>query len=491
MTQLGKKIFSHSIIYGLGDIIRKCLGFLLIPIYTHILSPADYGVLELLDLLSYVISLLLAMGVSESVLRFYFDYKDQNERDQVITNAFLVLIVAATLGLLIFLPFVTQLSNLVFEKSDYARLISIVVLTIVIELFNELSLTLIRIQERSILFTAVSLSKVTLSLGMNILFLVYYRMGIEGVLLSGLIASLATASFVLCVSWEKVKFSYSWPILRKMLIYGAPLIFNWFSMFILNFGDRFFLQRFSGLDSLGLYSLAYKFGMLPQLLVYAPFMRYWSVKRFEMIGDKDANKAYSDVFTFFCLIEIYVSLGIAILIPDVIALLSDPEFHHAADFVPLLLLAYIFNGIYGQVCIGILIAKRTKLLAVFSLLVAALNLALNFFLIPIMNIWGATLATFISFFVLSLLVYFSSQRLFYVNYNWKRLITCFLLAFFLFFIAHSIDIDSIFLSITVKFLIAASFPFVLFFLSFYKKEELELVRSTLKRWRSFISKRQL
>ena len=82
MFHIVKNIARHSLIYGVADILNRSIGFLLIPLYTHYLTPADYGTLELLDLTSYIVGMLAAMGVSNSVVRFYYEFSDQEKKDQ-------------------------------------------------------------------------------------------------------------------------------------------------------------------------------------------------------------------------------------------------------------------------------------------------------------------------------------------------------------------------------------------------------------------------
>jgi O-antigen/teichoic acid export membrane protein len=87
MFDIVKNLTKHSLIYGLSGILSRSIGFLLIPLYTHYLTPADYGTLELLDLTSYIIGMLAAMGISNSVMRFYYEFSEQEMKDQVISVA--------------------------------------------------------------------------------------------------------------------------------------------------------------------------------------------------------------------------------------------------------------------------------------------------------------------------------------------------------------------------------------------------------------------
>lgn len=389
--------------------------------------------------------------------------------------------------MLLVLPAADSLSLLVFESGDYGRFIRIVSITLVIELFSEVCLTYIRIQERSLLFTTVSLCKLLLALSLNIYFLLYLDMGISGILFSGLITGAVTLFVVMGLAWQNIRFSFCSEILWQMLAYSAPLIFNWFSMFLLNFGDRFLLQRLASFSDLGLYALAYKFGMLPNFLVCAPFMRYWSVKRFELMKDPSARSTYSRVFSYFCLAELYICLGIAVLIPEVLPFISEESFHQAAAFVPILLLAYLFNGVYLQLAVGLLVKKYTRQLATCSLATAGCNLLLNAFLIPRFGAWGAAIATLLSFVGLSAFVYWQSQKVFPIVYQWGKVFGLSFVAFLIYALASMLSFETTLGALCWKFSLAASYP--LWILPLLESEERELVWTTVQRLLSSLSRR--
>ncbi|RKX26516.1 MAG: hypothetical protein DRP47_08065 [Candidatus Zixiibacteriota bacterium] len=169
---------------------------------------------------------------------------------------------------------------------------------------------------------------------------------------------------------------------------------------------------------------------------------------------------------------IYVSLGIAILIKDVIVIVADQQYHSAYMYVPTILAAYIFYGIYSYVQFGILIKKKTKYLGFCTLAVSVVNIALNYLFIPILNVWGATLVTFISFFLLAVTIYPIAQKLYHIPYQFGRLAKMAVLAIGLFFLASFIELEPIMLSLGVKFIIALSYPLLLHLTRFYTTDEI-------------------
>jgi O-antigen/teichoic acid export membrane protein len=396
---------------------------------------------------------------------------------------------AVTLAILY--AFAGKISLLVFQSSDYSHFFNIVFITTVIGLSNEIPLTLLRIEEKSIAYVSISLTKLVINLTLNIVFIVKFKMGVQGILYSGLITGVLLGLTMLIVILKRLNFklSYSFPILRSMFAYGLPLVWNWLGLFVLNFGDRFFLQRFDGLSDVGVYSLAYKFGMLPNVLILSPFLMIWAPKRFDLLKEPNAKDIYSNVFTYFMFLQIFVGLGIVVLIKEVIQVISEQNYWSAWMYVLPILLAYILNGVYLYVQFGVHLKNKTKHLAYASLFAAIINIAGNFILIPKIKVWGAALTTLVSFAFLMAYVYVPSQKLYHVSYQWKRIIHMLITAICLYVFAFFIPLKNLVLLIVIKFFIAFSFPFILLATRFYTEQELGHIKSILRTVLGFLLRR--
>ena len=175
MFGLVKNIARHTVIYSLADLAGKGIAFLMIPLYTYYLTTEDYGTLELLDLTSYVIGLFLALGISQSVVRFFYDFESEEKRQQVISVALISIWILSAVVLIGLFPLARPVSNLVFQSPDYARLFNILFATLAIQLSNEMPMTVLRIRQKSMLYAAISLTRLVLTLSLNILFIVKYE----------------------------------------------------------------------------------------------------------------------------------------------------------------------------------------------------------------------------------------------------------------------------------------------------------------------------
>jgi O-antigen/teichoic acid export membrane protein len=468
-----KNVAKHSIIYGMSDMLSKAIGFVMIPLYTYYLTTADYGALELLDLVNYIVVLFLGMGIGQSLVRFYYEYDDEEKRKQVVSVSLIIMTVASLIVMGIMLFFTKSISQLVFKSPDYFQMLNIVFITIMIGISQEIPKTLLRIEEKSVLFVSVSLVKLLLTLSLNILFIVYFKMGVMGILVSGLISSVIVGVYLMYYDVRRTPLTFSFPLMKSMLKYGFPLVWGTLGMFVINFADRFIVQRLMTLSDVGIYSLAYKFGMLPNILILSPFLMIWAPKRFDLLKEPNAPKLYSVIFTYLMFIELFGGLGIAMLIKDVITLVAAPEYHEAYKYVAIILLSYILNGIYIFSSFGIHFQKKTRHLAIASIGGGALNIGANFLLIPIMGLWGAALATLLSYIFLVVYVFIVSQKLYFIPYEYGRLAKMTFTALGLFIIGSFINPTSIVLSIALKLCISLSFPFILYLERFFTDEELK------------------
>lgn len=474
-----KSVVKHASVYGIGDILSKGIAFFLIPFYTHYLTTDQYGTLELLDLTSYVVSMILATGVGEAVYRYYYHYEDEHKKKLVVSTAMITYWVNLCIGLPLLLIFSDKISELVFESVDYYRLFNIMFITTGIALSNEIPRVLLRIQKKSVVFVSVSLTKLVLNLLLNILFIVKFGMGVEGILYGGLIATSVIGIYLLYYVFRHIKLGYSFEILGGMVRYGLPLVLNWLGMFVLHFGDRFILQRFDSLSDVGIYGLAYKFGMVLNFMIMTPFLNIWKPKQFEIAKEPDAKEIFSNFFTYFVFVVLFAGLGMSVLIKDIVSIMADAEYFSAHLYVPVLLLANVFFMCYWYTQIGLLLKKKTIYLGLAAAFGAGINVGCNWYLIPKIGVWGATLTTLISFvFFFSFTTYFA-QKYYTIPYQIGRIFKMIVATGVLFYIGFSVNPDNLVISIIVKALIALTFPFVLYLMRFYTEPEKRKIKELL------------
>lgn len=475
-----RKLFKHTSIYAMGSILSKAIGFLMIPVYTRFLIPQDYGILELLSMTTEVISLFLGMGLTLAVLRFYYLYDEERERKEVISTALLSAMFAYGFAFALLISFSQGFSRLLFSTGRYSFYFKIVFINMFLASGIEIPLCFIRAKQRSMFFVALATVKLVSQLSLNIYFVVYLRMGILGILYSTLISSALMSLYLTSTTLKEVGLHYSIHKLLQMVAYGGPMVFSSLCAFILTFSDRYFLNHYCNLTDVGIYSLAYKFGMIMPALLIGPFGNIWSVQMFEIAKKEQAKEIFSKIFKYFGFVLLICGLAISLYIKDVLRIVSDPTYFSAYRFVPIIAFAYIIYGWFYVVQLGILIEKKTKYMALATATAAGSNIGLNFALIPHFGGMGAAWATVLSFIVRFSLVYLFSQKFYYVKYKWHKMGKALACAFVLFLIGTSVNTNSQVFSICFKTAILGFFPIILYAVGFFSANEKKVIIKFVK-----------
>ena len=481
-----KELLKHSLIYGIGIYIGKAVGFLMIPVYTRYLTPGDYGVLSLLNYTTYIAGILIVMGITQAVFKFYFEYKNEVDRKQVISTALLFIILSALIFTLILIKLSPQISALVFGNASYSYFFALIFIANFFDNAAVVPFAFIRAEKRSLLFSVISLLRLILALSLNIYLIVFLDMKVLGVLWSSVIS--ASVSFIILFGYtlRGVRLFFSFAKLKEMLIYSIPLVPAGLFSFIIHFSDRYFLNYFSVLDEVGIYSLGYKLSIMLLFVIGQPFSLIWSAYMFEVAGKENAKEFYSRIFTYFSLVCIIFALGLSIFIKDILKILVDPSFFEAYKVVPVVLCGFVLLSMSNIFDVGIFLKKKTIYKTFNQGIAVMVCLALNFLLIPRYGMMGAAWATFFSYFALSLATYITSNRIYYIRYEWGRLVNMAAVALLIYFGSALVEIQNFFAAIVLKSALFLTFPFLLFIFGFFREEELKKMKEILQKMPSRI-----
>ena len=423
MRGIGK----HTLIYGAGILLNKGIAFLMLPLYTRVLTPADYGVLGLISMTIDVIAIAAGHQLVQGVYRFYHKAGTETERGEVVSTA----LVAMGISFLITggVAFVAseQLSVLIFGDARHTLPFRIAAGAFALESSVLVPLAYARVRDRSTFFVTAGAAKLLLQVGMNLLFLLVLKLGVVGILLGTLVANACVGGALSVWVLRSTGISFSRRAFRDLARFGVPLIAMQFATFTSTFGDRYFLQAAGREAAVGIYDLAYKFGFLMVLVGFSPFMQVWEPKRFEIWQDPDRDRLLARGFQYLNLLLLTTALGVALFVEPVLRIIADPAFHGAAVLVPLLLLAYILQSWAQVLNIGILVRDRTELLTIAEWAAAGFALLAYALLIPRFLAWGAAIATLLTFAIRFALIYAFGQRLEPVRYVWRPVLRLLLL----------------------------------------------------------------
>jgi len=407
------------VVYGAGQFLSRLLSFLLLPLYTRKLTPADYGTLQLVMLIFEVVALVAGSRIAAGVFRLYYREPEENKRHSLLSTAFILVNGSYVILGLIVLLFAGLFARLALGSDSYAHLVRLAAgafifqgAVIVPTVFNKL-------REQPWRYVATTVGVQALQAVLNILFVGFLGMGVRGVFLSGLLAFAAFGTAAAGVLLSQVGYRYSRSAARELLEFGLPLVATSGAVLLMTTGGRYALEQFSTLTDVGLFALATTFGIVLVNLGNAPFMQVWEAARFRIALRPDRDALYARAFVLLNVSLFLVATAIAIFVHDYLAIAASPGYGPVAQLVPLTLSAYLLQCWTMIVDTGIMLADKTAAIARSNWIAALVSLIGFVTLVPAWKTLGAAVTLLLAFGVRFLTVYWSAQRLTPIRYEWS------------------------------------------------------------------------
>ncbi len=404
MDRSHRDLLKHSGVYGLGHVLTRLASVLLLPVYTRFLTPADYGVLAILDLSVALLSIVLASGTVRAVVRHHFESDDEAARDGLWWTG-LVLLVAT--GVVLLAP------ALLFRESiaawtlggDSARggyLFLLALATLALGTLEQLFQAHLRVYKQSTLFVVVSLGRLVLNVALNLWFLIALGLGVEAMLLGNLLTAVVATGALFAVFLKRrggVRLRLD--LSRELFSYGTPLVVASLLATAMHQLDRYLLRTMLDLGDVGVYAVAYAIGQGINTLVLQPFSQIWYVVIYELDGKAELEAAVSSVFRYFFSGLALLMLGASLFAVPILEILVASEFRSAAELIPILCLAYLLFSLHAHFNLPPLLAKRTTAMIPPHVLGVIANVVANLVLIPRLGVAGAAWASVVTFAVFS------------------------------------------------------------------------------------------
>ena len=294
-----KYLLTHSSIYGLGTILARLVSFLLLPIYTRHLTTVDYGVLEMIDTSNMLIGLVVTVGISRGMSRFYYEEENISYRNTVVSTTYLI---AFSLSLMLF-PVLYYLSPivsvLVFSSEKFESFFIISFLSLFLGLIIDIGMMYLRLEKKPFIFITVSTSRLCVLIGLNIWFIVFLNKGVMGILLSSLITRILYAMFLTSIILSRTKLRVSYGLAKKILKFSLPMIpANLFSTMIKQ-SDKYFVLYLMTVTDAGIYSLSLKLGNTIHMLITMPFIMAYIPRRFEIMNKVESSHTFQIMFSYY------------------------------------------------------------------------------------------------------------------------------------------------------------------------------------------------
>lgn len=421
-----KAALRDSLVYGLAAVLSKGLAIFLLPIYTRVMSPADYGVYDLLVTLVALANLVVALEVSQGLARYWAETAEGSARIRFASTA-LLFTVCMYVGVFWFtLAFAVPLTKLLMGDVIYVVAFRLGMAFIALSGLYYLVLNQFRWELRSREFAMISLGYAVLTLGFALLFCVVLDWGLEGVLLAQIAATLICLLVALWRLKASFKLAFDFLALRRMLVFSLPLVPSGIAIFTSLYFNRFALIQYATIEEVGIYGLATRIAGLITLLILGVQAALTPLV-YQHANHPETPGQIARLFSWFAAIALLGCLGLGLLAGELVQVFATADYTRAAPLVIILAPAMLLSQMY-VFAPGIGIRKKTLHQLGVTLLAAAISVLANWLLVPVFGMAGAAWATLFSSVVFLFGWFWVSQRLYPVPYAWRQIAPC-LLAF--------------------------------------------------------------
>lgn len=474
-----KQLSKDTAIYGVSTIVGRFLNFLLVPFYTNIFLPAEYGIITNVYAFIAILNIIFIYGMDAAYLRFAKDNELGDEKNIFSTPYFAVAAFSLIVSLLIIL-IKNPLADSLAVPENYNYLFYLVASILFADALAVIPFIRLRIERKAKKFAAFKIINILTNVTLNLYLILKLKMGIEAVFISNLAASVLTYFLLIPSVLKLLNFKFHINIFKRMVKFGLPYLPAGLGSILIQVIDRPIMEHLTDLTTLGIYQANHKLGIFMMLFV-SMFQYAWQPFFMQESKSEDAKKIFSKVLTYFTLAASVILVVLSLFIEDIIKLeifgrtIIGPDYWSGVIVVPVILFAYIFNGIYVVFTAGIYIKEKSIYVPLITGAGAAVNIISNFILIPVAGMMGAAISVVLSYIVMAGGLYFVTQKFYYIEYELKKIALIFFLIFLFGFVYYYLYFNNQ-LVLIYKFLLLIFFMISLY-LFVFSKDEITFVKN--------------
>jgi O-antigen/teichoic acid export membrane protein len=445
-----KKLGSDSLIYGLSGIVTRMIGIFLIPIYTRIFVPQDYGIINLINTTFYLLGLLVVCALDNSASRWYYDSKEESDHKKTFgTWIWFQFILSATVASIVIIlsPYLVQTF---FKENGKPIYFILPAITIITNMLPAVINNWYRVHQRPLATVVFSVSQTLVTIGLSVLFVIVLRWHITGVF-AALAISSALFSLVALQQmhgWLNVKY-FSIERLKPMLKYALPFIPAAIAYWLLNSTDSYFLAFFKNNAEAGLFGIGASVASGIVLFTGA-FQQAWGPFAFSIMNDDNAKQVYAHVFLLYGYIMSFLAASLMLFAPEVLMLLTAPAYHDAAWVAGILGYNMVIIGFTYIAVIGTSITKSTSPYGIGMLIATILTIILDIILIPKFGKEGSAIATMAAQLIVPAYLFYKGQKVYPIPYKYAEVLIAMTCMAFVVIMIRFISFHNMAVQITVK-----------------------------------------
>lgn len=441
--QAKPSVFKSTAWYGAGNLIFRAVNFLLLPLYSQVLSTAEFGNYALIMAFYSIALIFYQAGFGIGFTKFYLDADSEEKRKTVLSSilntVFFLSVILSTIGLF----FTNQISFLLLGSSAFSQLFFVVFVSLFFENISYFLLYYFKTLERSkfvVLITTVSSS---VNFILNILLVYYLSLGVQGIFIAQLAAGAVIVFVLIPLVLKDYIILIDKELIKKVFKFSAPLFIGSIFAVLLEVIDRYFIDYFLNTSEVGIYSFSYRIALVMNLFVIS-FRTAWAPRAINNYKEGNYSDDFGKIFTKLIASTLLVFIVVSLFAGDLFNTkvfgydVFSESYRPGIEIIPIVLLAYLFSGFTSFYSVYPLVTGKSKHFLISDICALVINVVLNILLIKPLGIMGAAVATLVGVSFNTIYLWLISKNNIKINYEMKNVIViiisglmCFVAAFYI------------------------------------------------------------
>lgn len=413
-------IIKNTFIYTIGRMLPQVTGFILLPLYTKYLPPAEYGIVESMLGLGMVLTIFFSMATERSMFRLYHDYTSLWKKKIFIGNISVLIVLLSSLILFILFLLKDYVAQ-IYLSISFSPYYVYAIINAYVMAFAFIPQTLYQVQEKAFNFLIITVLSFVIGICLTLYFVVFLNEGGAGLLKGKMLGNIIMVPIYIYIAYKNSVFIISKKVIKNILSFSLPMIPTLLTAWVLNMSNRIFIERYFTLEEVGLFSMAFKISSLVGILLGAVFTAYNPVF-YRLANNKDqvnSKQKIGELNNVILLIIILVCFGLSFFSKELVYFFLDEKYFDSYYVIPIIIFSFLFIQIAAFYNLMIYQSKKSIAIMTISIIGALFSVLFNFLLVPEFGIYGAAWTAVLSSALLLLLKIKYAIKNFYVKINYK------------------------------------------------------------------------
>jgi len=473
-----KNVAKQSFVYGIGNVLNKLLGFILIPIYMTHIPIGSFGNLVYLEAIIVFLSTFVGFGIGPAHQRFFYSEHENKTYGVYLFNIFFGCLAISVVSLLPTILFSNSLSAFLFQNNSSQLIFELGMWIVLVEVIYAIPLYILQYEQKPLTYLTFNLIKLTLSFGLTIYLVTSLSLGIEGMFIARLAGGGVTLLLTtLIVVLPRCKFVFNLEPITRSITFGLPYVISNIGFTMFTISDRIMLNWLSTDEQVGKYGFGFRIANFINLIFIQTIGQGYFPSVMSNENKENNKRYYRKMLTYYTFLVAVLILIFLFTYKDLLQVLGkDKDYWDGLKVVPILALGFLVGGMNYFVGVGLFLSNKTKYFMIPSFAALLVNIASNIFLIPAYGMLGAAFSVFAAQVIYSSTLTYLSGKFYEIKFEWGKVVLIYIIAILIYFIHQLISQYSLWLSIPVRVTLLLLFPVLLYKLKFFESIEIQRLK---------------